>query len=151
MGVENLDNKGELMRFIRDQLESEPLPLDAVEGLEQAAVPGRWEALNPLNGFADIGGGFAPLAYRTVPGGGIELRGGLTKPAGVGGPIAVAKLPKGAAPKETLIFGQAAVEAGEPFLAEILINPAGEVIWNIPPAASVERLSLAGIRFGAGS
>jgi hypothetical protein len=103
MGIENLDTKLELGRWMVEFFEGEPLEMSSVEGLQQALTPGKWEPLSLLNGWTNYGGGFAQAAYRTTPGGGFQVRGVVTKALEPNG-TTICQLPAASRPASGHIF-----------------------------------------------
>lgn len=142
MSIEDLKSKTDLMRFLRDELETEPLPQSAIDGLSSLVTPGRWVELNLENGWANFGGIYAHAASRTIPGGGIQLRGEVTKATAFNA-TRLAKLPVG--PKEAEQF---ATSVGAQALAVIEVKPNGEVIAYGETAESIATgMGLTGVIF----
>jgi hypothetical protein len=120
-------DKAELGRWMLEYLESEPLPLSAVAGLQESITPGKWNALILVNGFSNYGGGFSPAAWRTIPGNGVQLRGVVQKAEAAGAGTVISSVPVSLAPKESLYFLGGANLSGEPF-ARVDVNPEGHLV-----------------------
>lgn len=100
MGIEDLDTKQELGRWLGEYLEAEGLPMTAVQGLQEAITPGKFNLLTLENGWTNFGG-TRTAGYMTVPGSGIGVYGVIT--SGATGTV-FATLPAGARPQEQLQF-----------------------------------------------
>lgn len=101
--IADLDTKEELVSFLVERFEAEPLPQSAVDGLQSAITPGKWNALTLLNGWSNFASGYRGAAYRTIPGGGVQVAGLIQKASEPTGTVC-AKLPASLAPKEALQF-----------------------------------------------
>lgn len=144
MSIEELDTKQELGRWLLEYLEAEGLPMTAVQGLQSAVTPGKWEPLTLLNGFSNYGGGYSPAAYRTIPGGGVQLRGMVTHATEIAGSIAIADLPVGLAPRERLLFAAEGLAA-----ARVDVWETGEIVYT--GSGPVTYISLSQIIYWPGS
>lgn len=145
MAIEDLDSKAELMRFIREEVEAEPLSLNSIDGLQQATTAGAWQELALSEGWVNNSPGVvAKAAYRTLPGGGVEIRGfvhrSVSTPSGT--PLAV--LPKTLRPKEIMVFPAVGWNGG-PFLpVELSLSPEGVLTWEyVETLATVLNVTLA--------
>jgi hypothetical protein len=150
MAIEDLDSKEELMRFIREALESEPLPQSAIDGLQQQITAGKWEPLTLLNGFANVGSPYFDASYRTIAGGGIALTGVIAKATETMSGTVIATVPKGSAPRESI---QVAVEVytGAALVTNaILVNAAGEIQLE-GTVSAIANMSLHGAQWWPGS
>lgn len=147
MSIEDLDTKQELGRWLVEFLEGEPLPPGAVQGLQQAITPGAWQELVLLNGWANVGGVAPNAAYRTTPGGGIQLRGQISNAAAAGNQTML-NLPSTARPKNTLRF---LVGCAEKISGLVDLNTEGNMVYIFGPAPTAEYVSLNGIVFWPGS
>lgn len=97
MSIEDLFSKQDLGRWLVEHLESEPLSMSAVEGLQQAVTAGSWQELVLLGGWANFTASIRNASYRTEPGGKIALGGLVAKAATPNGTV-IATLPPAARP-----------------------------------------------------
>lgn len=98
--LDGLDNRQDVGRFIVEYLEQNPLPMSAVDGLSQAVQAGPWVPLSFKSGWSVRSG---EPAWRSLPGGLVELRGDVTHPAATFG-ATIAELPVDVAAKNTHNF-----------------------------------------------
>jgi hypothetical protein len=144
VAIEDLDSKQDLMRFIVEQVEEEPLPPSAIGGLQTLVTPGKWNPLTLLNGWSNVGAGWRQAAYRSIPGNGVQVAGLIQKATAPLGTIC-AKLPASVAPKEHLQFGGNNANA---FALLKLLNDGSIFVYAAEPATEV---SLASIVYWSGA
>lgn len=117
---EDLDQEA-FGRWLIEYLEANPLPQNAVTGLPVNVEGGKVNSIALINAWADLGGGFAPLSYRSLPGGLIQVRGVVSAAAAASGTVMGVVPVK---PKEALQFPANNGVAS----AAVTILPTGEIL-----------------------
>lgn len=141
--IEDLNTKEELLRFVVESLEAEPLPMSAVSGLQTAIEPGKWNPITLLNGWANLGGAWAGASWRTVVGSLIQLRGSISH-ATETGPVIICQLP--VKPKEWLTLGTISNGGTATYLA---LDNVGNLSLQAPALPAGSWMSLNDIFFGS--
>lgn len=149
MSIEDLDTKKALMAFIVEQLEAEPLPMSAIAGLQSAIESSKWTAITLINGFTNLGGIWSTAAWRTLPGGLVQLKGTITRATEIGGAVILAQ-PLPVHPLKDTLLIPTAVNGST--AAWVSFDPGGSLTFQGPtPLGPGTLVSLDNILFANGS
>lgn len=132
-------------RWIVQYLESEGLPMSAVQGLTSALAVGKANPLTLQNGFSNFAGGYAGASYRATPGGGIQLQGLVQKAEAAALGTVIAELPAATRPKERQAFLVAGALEGIPEPVRVDVTAAGQVLFlseGVPTYVSLSGIVL---------